>query len=104
MILIEQNRLYWNGVSICFASHSLPNVVDGVCSVLYCHSLGRTLVNVDGKYWMGDRDGALPEPDIIIGQVVGSCGLLNDPETMTRVIELIQVREDDGLQTKIKVM
>lgn len=103
VIEIENNRLYINGVFKYYAAHSLHDTVDGNCYISFSHRHGRNLVCVDGKAWLGDNDGTMPSPDIVVGSVVSLDGLLPDPSAMVVVMEHIQTREDDGLNTRIKV-
>jgi hypothetical protein len=103
MIEIDGNRVYVKGLFCCYASHSLPAPISGDCGVMFSHRHGRNLVNVAGEAWLGDNDGSLPNPDIVIGHVVGPDGLLPDAGAMEHIVNIIQVREDDGLTTRIKV-
>jgi hypothetical protein len=103
MIEIEGNRLYWNGLFTCYASHQISADVVTSVSVMFSHRHSRVLLNAGGKYWIGSNDGSLPNPDIVVGHVVGPNGLLPDPASMERLIELVQVRDDDGLQTRLRI-
>lgn len=103
VIEIEGNRLYWNGVKLCYAAHTLLEPLIGDCYISYSHRHQRDLILCAGTAWMGTNNGALPAPDIVIGSVVGSNGLLPDDGCMEHLIALIQAREDDGLKTKVRV-
>jgi len=103
MIEIEGNRLYWNGLFTCYADHQISGALVSTVSVMYSHRHGKNLLNIGGKYWLGDNDGSLPCPDILIGHVVGSNGLLPDSGSLHHLMEMIQARDDDGLQTKVMV-
>ncbi len=103
MLEVVANRVYWNKVFCCYAEHSVPSRTAGDACVLYSHRHQRNLISVAGDYWLGDDDGSLPKPDIVIGTVVSGTGLLPDPGMMEHIVELIQVREDDGLSTKCVV-
>jgi hypothetical protein len=103
MIEIEGNRLYIDGLFVCYATHQISSPVDATCYLSFSHRHGCNLVNVAGQYWLGDDDGSLPRADIVIGHVVGPNGLLPDPSTMVRITEYLQVKEDDGRNVRIKV-
>lgn len=103
MIEIDYNRLYINGIFICYATHQIPHPISDHCYISYAHRYGRDLINVAGKYWMGDNDGSLPLPDICIGNVVGVEGVLPDSDVMEKVFMYIQNKEDVGLNVNIKV-
>ena len=93
------NRVYWKSVRVCYANPALPRSLSGDCRVAFSHRHGRLLINIAGTVWVGDDDGSMPRPEVVIGSVVGPSGLLPDPAMMQHLIELIQVREDDGLNT-----
>lgn len=103
MIEIENNRLYIDGLFVCYAAHNIDVPFDGSCYISYSHRHGRNLANCGGKYWLGDSDGSLPNPDVVIGHVVGPNGLLPDLSTMERLTEYMQVKEDDGLNVRIVI-
>jgi hypothetical protein len=103
MIEIEGNRLYWNGVKQCYVEHKVPVPFSGHCYVSYSHRHGRNLISCAGKAWLGDDDGSLPRPDIVIGHVIGPNGLLPDSGSMEHLVALLEARDDDGLNTTVKV-
>lgn len=103
MIEIENNRLYINGLFTAYAAHQIPDPIDGHCYISFSHRHGRNLLSCAGKAWLGDNDGSLPHCDVIIGRVVGPDGLLPDPSIMELIIGHIESREDQGVNTRIKV-
>lgn len=103
MIEIDNNRLYLDGVFLCYAEHSIHNPINSDCYLSFSHRYGRTLILVNGKAWLGCSDGSLPNPDIVIGSVIGPNGLLPDFSTMERLINYLQDKEDLGINVKIKV-
>ena len=103
MIEIEGNRLYWNGVRICYASHEIPDAVTGDCCVMYSHRYQRNLILCAGKYWLGTNNNTLPATDIVIGSVIGLDGMLSDDSLMTHITELVQAREDYGMPVRFRL-
>lgn len=100
---VNGNRVYWNKIFCCYAEHSISTPVVGDCCILFSHRHGRNLLNIAGLYWMGDNDNSLPKPDVVIGSVVGPDGILPDAGSFEHLMNLVQVREDDGLSTKGKI-
>lgn len=103
MIEVEGNRLYLGGVFVCYAAYALPKPISGHCYLSFSHRHGRDLLSCDGKAWMGDNDGSMPGPDIVIGRVVSSTGLVPDPEVMGQIVKFVQSREDEGRNTKVEI-
>lgn len=103
MITIENNRLYIDGTFYCYASHQISVPIDSHCHISFSHRHGRNLINIAGKYWMGDNDGSLPLPDITIGSVIGSNGMLCDASAMVKLTEYLHYKEDIGVNAKIRI-
>jgi hypothetical protein len=61
------------------------------------------LVNIADSVWVGDDDGSLPRPEVVIGSVVSESGLLPDPVSLSRLIAMIQTCEDEGFAVLAKV-